>query len=32
MAKPLSASDVWPFESVGEVALRILSKIEAGWS
>jgi hypothetical protein len=32
MAQPLSASDVWPFESVGEVALRILSKIESGWS
>jgi hypothetical protein len=31
-ARPSSASDVWPFESVGDVALRIISKIVAGWS
>jgi hypothetical protein len=31
-ARPSSVSDVWPFESVGEVALRIISKIAAGWS
>jgi hypothetical protein len=31
-ARPSSASDMWPFESVGEVALRIISKIAAGWS
>ena len=31
-ARPLFASDVWPFESVGEVALRIISKMAEGWS
>jgi hypothetical protein len=31
-APPSSDLDVWPFESVGEVSRRIISKIAAGWS
>jgi hypothetical protein len=32
IARLLFDSDVWPFESVGEVALRVVSKVAARWS